>query len=84
MMYKSFAIDIYIDGFILTQYIHVSIFICSKLTMHNVIIGNSHGGYLRFMQMRPFIIYVTVWYGQFNTDCFDNLVIFLTLFVLML
>ena len=33
--------------------IHVSIFNCSKVMMHNVIICKSHGGHLGFMQMRP-------------------------------
>ena len=35
-----------------TLYMFLSSF-CSKVMMHNVIICQSHGGYLGFMQMRP-------------------------------
>ena len=41
---------------ILTTYsdlLHVSILICSKVTMHNVIPGKSSGSHLEIMQIRP-------------------------------
>ena len=42
--------------------IHVTIFICSEVMTHNMIICRSYGGHLGFMQMRPLsLLYRPTW-----------------------